>query len=225
MPSRYMVKHQETWDDWVSLNTTVEHKIFSDAFSFCFPITSLFPLRRNYIWGHNNSCFWSFVEVLEWYAPPCRHGLPLIPWPIKLTFSTASQNLNPIYWLWGSMNCQICLWILVDSPPFVVNRWLLVRFNLLSSVIVGVTGIMCLVTPSISASTAGFALAFASMVTSNLLTLVCFEWRWLWTIFKVELLLGYKICRTWTIYGMTFPLDICCISGVSYLPLGRLRTR
>ena len=190
MPSRYMVKHQETWDDWVSLNTTVEHKIFSDAFSFCFPITSLFPLRRNYIWGHNNSCFWSFVEVLEWYAPPCRHGLPLIPWPIKLTFSTASQNLNPIYWLWGSMNCQICLWILVDSPPFVVNRWLLVRFNLLSSVIVGVTGIMCLVTPSISASTAGFALTFASTIADDLFFVVCFKWKWLLTIFNVELLLG-----------------------------------
>ena len=77
-----------------------------------------------------------------------------------------------------------------------MNRWLSVRFNLLSSVIVGVTGIVCLVTPSVSASTAGFALAFASMITNNLLGLVCFEWRGLWTIFKVKLLLGCKICRT-----------------------------
>ena len=86
--------------------------------------------------------------------------------------------------------------ILVDSPPFVVNRWLSVRFNLLSSVVIGITGLVCLVTPSISASTAGFALAFASMITGNLLYLVCFKWRWLWTIFKIELLLGYRICRT-----------------------------
>ena len=111
--------------------------------------------------------------------------------------------------------------ILVDSPPFVVNRWLSVRFNLLSSVVIGITGLVCLVTPSISASTAGFALAFASMITGNLLYLVCFKWRWLWTIFKIELLLGYRICRTWTIHGMTFPLDRL---GVSYLRLGRLRT-
>ncbi|KAF8802271.1 multidrug resistance-associated ABC transporter [Phlegmacium glaucopus] len=63
-------------------------------------------------------------------------------------------NANPYYWMWG------------------VNRWLSIRFNLLSAVVVGVTGLLCLVTPSISASTAGFALAFASTVTNDLLFLV-----------------------------------------------------
>ena len=57
-----------------------------------------------------------------------------------------------------------------------MNRWLSVRFNLLSAVVVGVTGLVCLVTPSISASTAGFALAFASTITNDLLFMVCVEW-------------------------------------------------
>lgn len=53
-----------------------------------------------------------------------------------------------------------------------MNRWLSVRFNLLSSGIVGATAVACLVTPSISASTAGFALAFASTITGDLLFMV-----------------------------------------------------
>jgi len=53
-----------------------------------------------------------------------------------------------------------------------VNRWLSVRFNLLSSGLVGVTGLACLITPNITASMAGFALAFASTITSDLLFMV-----------------------------------------------------
>jgi len=53
-----------------------------------------------------------------------------------------------------------------------VNRWLSVRFNLLSSAIVGITGVVVLLTPGIDASLAGFALAFASSVTSDLLFMV-----------------------------------------------------
>jgi len=63
-------------------------------------------------------------------------------------------NANPYYWMWG------------------VNRWLSVRFNLLSAGIVGSTALVCLVTPSISASMAGFALAFASTITGDLLFMV-----------------------------------------------------
>ncbi|PPR02009.1 hypothetical protein CVT24_011132 [Panaeolus cyanescens] len=63
-------------------------------------------------------------------------------------------NSNPYYWMWG------------------VNRWLSIRFNLLSSGIVGATGVACLITPSISASAAGFALAFASTITNDLLFMV-----------------------------------------------------
>jgi len=53
-----------------------------------------------------------------------------------------------------------------------VNRWLSVRFNLLSAGLVGVTALACLITPSITASTAGFALAFASTITNDLLFMV-----------------------------------------------------
>ncbi|KDQ53279.1 hypothetical protein JAAARDRAFT_72568 [Jaapia argillacea MUCL 33604] len=63
-------------------------------------------------------------------------------------------NANPYYWMWG------------------VNRWLSARFNLLSSAIVGITGAVCVLSPSISASLAGFALAFSSTVTMDLLFLV-----------------------------------------------------
>lgn len=53
-----------------------------------------------------------------------------------------------------------------------VNRWLSIRFNLLSAGIVGATGLACLLTPSISASFAGFALAFATTITGDLLFMV-----------------------------------------------------
>ncbi len=43
-----------------------------------------------------------------------------------------------------------------------VNRWLSVRFNLLSSAVVGITAFVAVLSPSIDASMAGFALAFAS---------------------------------------------------------------
>lgn len=63
-------------------------------------------------------------------------------------------NANPYYWMWG------------------VNRWLSTRFNLLSCVLIGLTGFVAVLSPSISAALAGFALTFASSVTHNLLFLV-----------------------------------------------------
>ncbi|THH21147.1 hypothetical protein EW146_g360 [Bondarzewia mesenterica] len=63
-------------------------------------------------------------------------------------------NTNPYYWMWG------------------VNRWLSIRFNLLSSIIVGVTGVITVVTPRIDAALAGFALAFATTITNDILFLV-----------------------------------------------------
>ncbi|KAF7795629.1 hypothetical protein EIP86_006794 [Pleurotus ostreatoroseus] len=56
-----------------------------------------------------------------------------------------------------------------------VNRWLSARFNLLSSAVVGVTALVIIATPSIPASTAGFALAFASTVSNNFVFLVAVE--------------------------------------------------
>lgn len=63
-------------------------------------------------------------------------------------------NTNPYYWMWG------------------VNRWLSIRFNLLSNVVIGAIAIACVMTPAISASLAGFALAFASTVTNDILFMV-----------------------------------------------------
>ncbi|KAI5122627.1 hypothetical protein M0805_008716 [Coniferiporia weirii] len=63
-------------------------------------------------------------------------------------------NTNPYYWLWG------------------VNRWMSNRFNLLSSAVVGLTGVVALLNPNIDASLAGFALAFAATVTGDLLFMV-----------------------------------------------------
>ncbi|OSX61133.1 hypothetical protein POSPLADRAFT_1074834 [Postia placenta MAD-698-R-SB12] len=63
-------------------------------------------------------------------------------------------NTNPFYWKWG------------------MNRWLSARFNLLSSAVIGVTAFVAVLTPSITASLAGFALAFASTVLNDLLFLV-----------------------------------------------------
>ncbi|KAJ3535457.1 hypothetical protein NM688_g6972 [Phlebia brevispora] len=63
-------------------------------------------------------------------------------------------NANPFYWRWG------------------VNRWLSARFDQASSVVVGVIGLLIVITPSISASTAGFALAFAATITNTINFLV-----------------------------------------------------
>lgn len=46
------------------------------------------------------------------------------------------------------------------------------RFNILSSIIVGVTALICLLAPSVNASTAGFALAFANSIQHDLLFVV-----------------------------------------------------
>ncbi|KAF9269658.1 multidrug resistance-associated ABC transporter [Marasmius fiardii PR-910] len=63
-------------------------------------------------------------------------------------------NVNPYYWLWG------------------VNRWLSIRFNLLSCGVVGAMAMVAVWNPSIDASIAGFSLAFASTITGDLLFMV-----------------------------------------------------
>lgn len=63
-------------------------------------------------------------------------------------------NTNPYYWMWG------------------VNRWLSIRFNLLSAVIVGLTAFVSILSPTIDAALAGFILAFASTVTNDILFMV-----------------------------------------------------
>ncbi|KAF7972890.1 hypothetical protein HWV62_16688 [Athelia sp. TMB] len=63
-------------------------------------------------------------------------------------------NVNPYYWMWG------------------VNRWLSIRFNLISCCIIAIAGLVAVVSPAVSASLAGFALAFASTITMDILFVV-----------------------------------------------------
>ncbi|KAJ4488652.1 multidrug resistance-associated ABC transporter [Lentinula lateritia] len=63
-------------------------------------------------------------------------------------------NANPYYWMWG------------------VNRWLSIRFNVLSSCILGAIACIAVFNPAISASFAGFSIAFANTVTNDLLFMV-----------------------------------------------------
>ncbi|KAJ3748238.1 multidrug resistance-associated ABC transporter [Lentinula raphanica] len=63
-------------------------------------------------------------------------------------------NANPYYWMWG------------------VNRWLSIRFNVLSSCILGAIACIAVWNPAISASLAGFCIAFANTVTADLLFMV-----------------------------------------------------
>ncbi|KAI0760574.1 multidrug resistance-associated ABC transporter [Fomes fomentarius] len=66
----------------------------------------------------------------------------------------ADTNSNPYYWMWG------------------VNRWLSARFTLLSSAVIGITAFVAVLTPTIDASLAGFALAFATSLMTDLILLV-----------------------------------------------------
>ena len=53
------------------------------------------------------------------------------------------------------------------SKRLEVNRWVSTRFNLLSASVVGVTAVVIMLTPSIDAALAGFALAVVSTVTND----------------------------------------------------------
>ena len=58
-----------------------------------------------------------------------------------------------------------------------VNRWLSIRFNLLSAVIVGLAAFVSILTPTIDAALAGFILAFASTVTNDVSLPTCYTRR------------------------------------------------
>lgn len=88
-----------------------------------------------------------------------------MPWYSHISFP---KNTNPYYWLWGGMQLNSPkIWTRLTPLNPSVNRWVSTRFNLLSSGIIGVTAVISLLNPNISASLAGFALAFASSVTGD----------------------------------------------------------
>lgn len=61
-----------------------------------------------------------------------------------------------------------------DTAKFcrTVNRWLSARFNVLSSLIVGLTAVTILITPGTNAAMAGFAMSFANTIAHELLFVV-----------------------------------------------------
>ncbi|KAJ7147016.1 multidrug resistance-associated ABC transporter [Mycena epipterygia] len=63
-------------------------------------------------------------------------------------------NSNPAYWSWG------------------INRWLTIRFITLSSVMTAVVALLAVLNKHISASLAGFALAFSNTITYDLILVV-----------------------------------------------------
>jgi hypothetical protein len=70
--------------------------------------------------------------------------------------------------MWGGAQAKSCNAFLVWFVTlYAVNRWLSVRFNLLSAVIVGLVAFVTILTPTIDAALAGFILAFASSVTND----------------------------------------------------------
>ncbi|KAH8810334.1 multidrug resistance-associated ABC transporter [Flagelloscypha sp. PMI_526] len=65
-----------------------------------------------------------------------------------------NTNITPHYWMWG------------------VNRWLALRFNMLSSLIIGLTAAVCLLNKNIDSALAGFALTFASSIVNDIFYMV-----------------------------------------------------
>ncbi|KLO19366.1 ATP-binding cassette transporter [Schizopora paradoxa] len=63
-------------------------------------------------------------------------------------------NSNPYYWLW------------------MLNRWVAVRVNSLTSAIVGCIAVLVLLLPSVSAAQAGFALSFGTLISMDLVLLM-----------------------------------------------------
>lgn len=83
-----------------------------------------------------------------------------------------------------------------------VNRWLSTRFNLLSSALLGLTGFVAVLSPSISAALAGFALTFASSITHNVGSLGMY-WLDLADIGFLVAALGSAVRWSRAIYGVS----------------------
>jgi hypothetical protein len=89
----------------------------------------------------------SGVAVIRAFGAPARFLVTQI--------QRVDRNLSFFFYLWST------------------NRWISVRYSLLSAFLVGVTAVILLVAvKDISASIAGFALTFALNITSDMLYLV-----------------------------------------------------
>ena len=80
--------------------------------------------------------------------------------------------------MWGGAHGNWCNMVLTYFMTLcAVNRWLSVRFNLLSAVILGLTAFVTILTPTIDAALAGFILAFATTITNDVR--VAFVGHWI----------------------------------------------
>jgi hypothetical protein len=70
--------------------------------------------------------------------------------------------------MWGGAHKNPCIIVLACFMTlYAVNRWLSVRFNLLSAVIVGLTAFATIFSSTIDAALGGFILAFATTITTD----------------------------------------------------------
>jgi hypothetical protein len=64
------------------------------------------------------------------------------------------------------------LQIIISTHILIVNRWISIRFNMLSSIIIGITAVVILLNTNIDASYAGLAMTFIMGLTGDILFLV-----------------------------------------------------
>ena len=142
----------------------------SPCHRFRYQVSSLFYLWWDDRRSHDNPCIWCIVQVLARHVALCRY-CESCKWTLSTHHLTTtliecqSILLDVGRWvLRPDFCCAALIWLLS------VNRWLSVRFNLLSSAVIGVIALVCVLSPSVSASLAGFALAFAATFTNDVCT-------------------------------------------------------
>jgi hypothetical protein len=75
--------------------------------------------------------------------------------------------------MWGGEREEFVINLACILMICAVNRWLSVRLNLFSAGILGLAAFVTILTPTIDAALAGFILAFATTVTSDVGVGVC----------------------------------------------------
>ncbi|KAF8761854.1 Multidrug resistance-associated ABC transporter [Rhizoctonia solani] len=113
----------------------------------------------------------TYVGGIRFFALACITGV--LYYNVSKVYGQTSRDMrrldsvtrSPLYSIYGKPSLEYYgMWS--------VNRWLSVRFNMLSATIVAITGAVMLVDNNVDASFAGFALAFASTITGDLLFMV-----------------------------------------------------
>jgi hypothetical protein len=139
-----------------------------------FSFAIVLVVRRNHLRSSRPTCIWGILKVAEGYDSMRRYG-ECCHWVCHPGTHLKAPNYRMriltigcrvVSDVWTPLSRQ------VFYARFTVSRWLSIRFNLFSCAIVSSAALVCLLSPSISASLAGFALAFASTITGNLVDMV-----------------------------------------------------